>query len=405
LFTIAVGRSRKSTILTYVDFVLAFVLRFFRLIETDHLYRSKKKKGRRFRQACDKIKPSKRIICREPVCFKREEKGWPTKKISMMKSTPSSGTAAAAANDRISIAQDGFESFEDIMSLSEKDVSSLAKGFAERTVASGKIVFGLRQTNLLRATVHWAQDFRRISRGPTLDGIGAMPDFKAAIETAKQRAQIRKHNAEESDSLSTASHTGKLKRQKDWLVWSRSLTNYLSTILGQDGLPLSYIIRENDEPDYDEEDKEDFDFEQLSIKCAPLVGVFYKTDARKVHQLIHGFMQGETAETWIKPKEKRQNGRLEFRALQAHYGGEGNKSVRIKEAEVLRNLLHYKNERAMSFEKFPTNMQAMFTVFEDNDELLTDAQKIRLLFQKVQSPSQERPPGLIRLGQRGRSHL
>jgi hypothetical protein len=41
----------------------------------------------------------------------------------------------------------------------------------------------------------------------------------------------------------------------------------------------------------------------------------------------------------------------------------------------------------MSFEKFLTNMQAMFTGFEDNDEPLTDAQKIRLLFQKVQSPS------------------
>jgi hypothetical protein len=36
----------------------------------------------------------------------------------------------AAANNRTSIAQDGFETFEDIMSLSEKDVSSLAKGFA-----------------------------------------------------------------------------------------------------------------------------------------------------------------------------------------------------------------------------------------------------------------------------------
>jgi hypothetical protein len=96
----------------------------------------------------------------------------------------------AAANSRTSIAQDGFESFEDIMSLSEKDVSSLAKGFAARTVASGKSVFGLRRTNLLRATVHLAQDFRRISRAPTLGGIGAMPDFKAAIEKAKQRAQI-----------------------------------------------------------------------------------------------------------------------------------------------------------------------------------------------------------------------
>jgi hypothetical protein len=50
-------------------------------------------------------------------------------------------------------------------------------------------------------------------------------------------------------------------------------------------------------------------------------------------------------------------------------------------------LLHYKNERAMSFEKFLTNMQAIITGFEDNDELLTDAPKIRLLFQKVQSPS------------------
>jgi hypothetical protein len=139
---------------------------------------------------------------------------------------------------------------------------------------------------------------------------------------------------------------------------------------------------------YEEEDEEDFDFEQLSIKFAPLVGVFYKSDARKVHQLIHGFVEGETAKTWIKPTEKRQNGRLDFKALQAHYGGKGNnKSARIKEAEVLRNSLHYKNERAISFEKFLTNMQAMFTGFEDNEELLTDTQKIWLLFQKVQSLS------------------
>ena len=39
----------------------------------------------------------------------------------------------------------------------------------------------------------------------------------------------------------------------------------------------------------------------------------------------------------------------------------------------------------MSFEKFLTNMQAMFTGFADNEEILTDAQKIRLLFEKVQS--------------------
>jgi hypothetical protein len=43
-------------------------------------------------------------------------------------------------NNRISIAQDEIKSFEDILSLAEKDVSSLAKGFVERTVANRKFI-------------------------------------------------------------------------------------------------------------------------------------------------------------------------------------------------------------------------------------------------------------------------
>ena len=289
--------------------------------------------------------------------------------------------------ERESIAEDGFESYSDIKSLEIKDIGSLAKGFAERSAANGRIIFGLKRTNLLKATVNWVQDFGRISREPSLGDIEDADDFRAAIEIARQRAHIRQHNADESDSLSKAADPGKLKKQKDWVVWSRALTNYLSTILGQDRVPLSYIVRENDEPDYEDEDEEDYDFEQLTIKCAPLKGIVFKTDARKVHQMIHGLVQGEIAEAWIKPLQKKQNGRLDLKALMAHYGGEGNKTVRIKEAEALRASLHYKNERAMPFDKFLTNMQNMFTGFEDNGEVHMAAQKIRLLFQKVQSPA------------------
>jgi hypothetical protein len=298
---------------------------------------------------------------------------------------------------RTSIAEDAFESFADLLSLTEKDVGSLAKGFAERTQQQGRIIFGLRRTNLLKATIHWAQDFRRISRGVTLDGIADAAAFKIAIETAKQRAQIRKHNAEESSSLSKAADPGKLKRQKEWTAWSRGFKNYLSTILGQDGVPLSHIIRENEEPDYSLEAEEDYDYEQLTINCAPLTGLVFKADATKVHQLIHGFVQGETSETWIKPSERRKNGRIDYLALLAHYGGEGNKSVRIQEAEVLRKNLVYKSERTMSFEKFLTNMQAMFTGFQENEEEQTEAQKIRLLFDKVQSPSLETTKGALKV--------
>jgi hypothetical protein len=288
---------------------------------------------------------------------------------------------------RNSIAEDGFESYADLLSLTVKDVTSLAKGFGERTTAQGRINFGMRRTNYLKATLHWAQDFRRVSRDVTLNDVNDITDFREQIEVARQRALIRSHNAAESDGLSKAADPGKLKRQKEWTAWSAGLANYLSTIQGQDGVPLAYIIRDNTDPDYELEDEDDFDFEQLSINCAPLDGLVFQTDARKVHQLIHGFVQGETAETWIKATKKKQNGRLDYLALQAHYGGEGNKSIRIKEAEVLRNNLTYKSERTMSFEKFLTSMQSMFTGFDDNDEVLNNAQKIRLLFQKVQSPN------------------
>ncbi len=113
------------------------------------------------------------------------------------------------------------------------------------------------------------------------------------------------------------------------------MDNYLSTIQGQDGVPLSYIIRDNNEPDYEEEEEEDVNFEKLCVAAAPLEGAIFKNDACKVHQMIHEFVQGDTAETWIKPTAKKQNGRTSYMALKAHYGGKGNKSVRITEAEAL----------------------------------------------------------------------
>jgi hypothetical protein len=90
------------------------------------------------------------------------------------------------AGDRTNIIQDGFESFDNILTLSEKDINSLSKGFSDRTAVNGRINFGVRRTNHLKATIHWAQDFRRISRELTLDGIEDICDFKDAIEKARQ---------------------------------------------------------------------------------------------------------------------------------------------------------------------------------------------------------------------------
>ena len=57
---------------------------------------------------------------------------------------------------RTIIAADGFGSYYIILTLRDSDIVNLAKGFSDRTVAAGKISFGLRRTNLLKSTIHWA---------------------------------------------------------------------------------------------------------------------------------------------------------------------------------------------------------------------------------------------------------
>jgi hypothetical protein len=294
------------------------------------------------------------------------------------------------AANQIEIAQDGFNLFADIAGLEIKDVDRLSEGFAARTVANGKVIFGMRRTMHLKGVVHWVQDFGRVSHEAAVDGAPDMVDeatFLAALDAARDRAKMRKHELEESDDLSKAADPGKLKKQKDWMQWERGFNNFLSTIPGQSGIPLNHIITENENPSYKNEGDDDFD--QLCVEAAALQGMTFQADSRKVQQLVTGLVHGEAAETWIKSVARRRNGRIDFRALTDHHGGAGNKSVRIKEAEVLRRTLTYKNERAMSFEKFIANMNLMFVAHAENEEVMSEDQKICLLFEKITHPSLE----------------
>ena len=207
---------------------------------------------------------------------------------------------------------------------------NLANFFSDWTVTEWNIIFWLLRNKLMKATIHWVQEFRRISWTPSLIGISNSDKFCTDIEAERQRAGIRKHSLEELDSLSKAVYPDNLKRKKEWITWSRALRKYLSTIIGQEGGILRYVIRESAAPDYTIELQLNYNFEKLLINCVNLTGLTYKKDTRKLHQLIHGFMQCETVETWINPKEREQDVQLDHPSLLDHYRSEGKEAVRIK---------------------------------------------------------------------------
>ncbi|KAI2491295.1 hypothetical protein MHU86_23277 [Fragilaria crotonensis] len=289
---------------------------------------------------------------------------------------------------------EGFDTFDDLNGMKEKDIRDLADSYVRRTVADGRTIFGLKRTRYLIGLIHWVQDFARVGETPSLDGIEDAVQFKAVLDIASYRADVRKVEKEQSDTVSKAADPGKFKNERKWPEWEPAFVNYLSTLPGVNGVPLSYVVREKEAP---EPGTEYGSFNEQAVACAPLTGPTFQADSRKVHQLLKSFLQTETAEQWIQPLARRQSGREDMKALRSHYSGEGNTTRRIADAERARDSLHYKNEKSMPFSTFLDNLQRMFNTFKTEGEEITEPAKVRILLKKVEHPQLQNAVSALRI--------
>ena len=228
------------------------------------------------------------------------------------------------------IYEDSINSYSDLYSFTQSDIADMAKDYASRNTNNGRIHFGIRRIKKLKAFVFWVQDFRRIDEDPTIEEMN-QPDFLMELDQALERAKIRKQHRDDSDIKSKEASPGPLKSEKDWVDWESKYINYLSTLTGVNGVPLSYVVRENDEAPTD--DRTYSNFMEKTIYCASLNGTIYDADKDTVHQAILSFTTGHPSEDWIKDKNKYKDGRHSMQALKNHFAGEGNATRRIAEAD------------------------------------------------------------------------
>jgi len=283
------------------------------------------------------------------------------------------------AEQRELIIQAGLADYEDFRYLNEKDIRDMAEEFGKRTVPNGRIIFGLGRTKKLIGIMNWIQDCHRTSDIPDYS------DFnEQALAEAQSRALIRKSDVELVDTNTKAADPGKFKDERKWPEWEKAFVNYLSVIPGVNGVPLSYVVRDAVEP---EEATEYQTFNERMIARAPHTGQYYVADSRRVHYLLTGYLTGEPSATWIRNISKHQDGRRDMISLRRHYAGEGNSTRRISDAKRIQTTLHYKSERALPFNKFLDSLQKMFTIFEEENEPLTERAKVDELLTKTQNPS------------------
>jgi hypothetical protein len=100
---------------------------------------------------------------------------------------------------------------------------------------------------------------------------------------------------------------------------------------------------------------------------------------------ILGFVQGQPAEQWIRHLMGQQNGRKDYLALKNHYGGIGNVSRRLVDANSSYANLYYSNEKSMSYDSFINKAQKMWTIFQSHDQEYNNAAKVHWLFRQIRS--------------------
>ena len=107
--------------------------------------------------------------------------------------------------------------------------------------------FGLQQEVLLKRLMHFVQDLARV--GKSVENIH--PDeitLEAIDNNAIEHEKNREAFIKQSKTVSAAGDPGKFDKDKQWFTWRNSFINYLSLKLGSSGIPLSYVIREDQEP-------------------------------------------------------------------------------------------------------------------------------------------------------------
>jgi hypothetical protein len=184
------------------------------------------------------------------------------------------------------------------------------------------------------------------------------------------------------DTNTKAVDLGKFKDEHKWPEWEKVFINYLSVILGVNGVPLSYIMHNAAEP---EDGMEYKTFNKCVVARVPHNRQYYLADSCRVHNLLTGYLQGEQSESWIRNIARYQDGCHDIIALRRHYAGEGNSTHCISDAKRIQSsTLHYKSEWALPFNKFLDSLQKMFTIFEEENEPLSECAKVDELLTKVQ---------------------
>ena len=280
------------------------------------------------------------------------------------------------------IAEDVFDDdFQSTMDKTFHELEDDFKSYSTMTVNQGQIRLNPGTKKRIKAFIQFGRDMIRCGIDPTTI---AFPVW----DTANLIRRYKSHEAfvTKSKTITSTAKPEAFTEKMKWEEWNPIFLNFLRAIPGRDGIPLKYVVRENEAPVH----IIDIDFIDDYVNRAPLHGDAFNNDAQEVSTYITNFMSGnQVAESKLLAHADEHNGRLDYIALKEHYEGVGINAVEILKADKVISTLHYNGEKKphMWWDEFERQLTKAFAMYDRKEkrQVYSDEMKLRTLCNKVQA--------------------
>ena len=190
-----------------------------------------------------------------------------------------------------------------------------------RRTAPNQVVIPIPSKSRLEA-LRYEFDLRQTCQSPMAEAtlLDIDLDIARIFVQQKQEREDAKRNA---DALPTVD-VPKLDKQ-NWRSFRDAFHEFLSRQIGSNGIPLLYVVRENEAGgDYDSA------YPTLNdklVSCISLIGTKYVADNNTVYSFLSTYLKDSQAESTVKRFNRARSGRECWKALKVHFESESYKST------------------------------------------------------------------------------
>jgi hypothetical protein len=265
--------------------------------------------------------------------------------------------------------EQGFDSTEELLMLSKESFDTMVKNAIKSAPAD--VSFSSASIRRLNAFKYWPEERERCDQAirPQLFTNEVLQEYLLIMRADKIEVEAKKGQV--------PTKPDPLKSEKEWFRFWEKFKNYLGRIRGAAKIPLSYVVRDHDEPTAAMQAAEYSSHSKKVAALTLLSGQHFAVNNESVWEVIKTLVIDGFGGSFVKGFDRTMDGRSAIKALRRQC--EGKTSIKTRRNKAYASIAgsRYKGVRKQfTFSHYVAIHQAAHNELEDCNEPMPETKKV-----------------------------